>query len=68
MPHIHPHSFRHSVASILISAGTDLVTVAGQLGHAQGSTTGDIYAHVVERAKAQATECIAGIMLRGKRA
>lgn len=68
LPHIYPHSFRHSVASILISAGTDLVTVAGQLGHAQVSTTGDIYAHVIEEAKAQATECIADIMLRGKRA
>lgn len=68
LPHIHPHSFRHSVASILISAGTDLVTVAGQLGHTQTSTTADIYAHVVEKTKAQATECIADIMLRGKRA
>lgn len=68
LPHIHPHSFRHSVASILISAGTGLVTVAGQLGHTQTSTTADIYAHVVEKAKAQATECIADIMLRGKRA
>ncbi len=68
LPHIHPHSFRHSVASILISAGTDLVTVAGQLGHTQTSTTADIYAHVVEKAKVQATECIADIMLRGKRA
>ena len=68
LPHIHPHSFRHSVASILISAGTGLVTVAGQLGHTQTSTTADIYAHVVEKAKAQATECIADILLRGKRA
>lgn len=68
LPHIHPQSFRHSVASILISAGTDLVTVAGQLGHTQTSTTADIYAHVVEKTKAQAAECIADIMLRGKRA
>ena len=56
------------MASILISAGTDLVTVAGQLGHTQVSITGDIYTHVVEKAKAQATEYIANIMLRGKRA
>lgn len=68
LPHIHPHSFRHSVASILISAGTDIVTVSKQLGHAQVSTTGDIYAHVIEEAKAQATECIADIMLRRKQA
>lgn len=68
LPHIHPHSFRHSVASILISAGTDIVTVSKQLGHAQVSTTSDIYSHTIEEAKAQATECIADIMLRGKRA
>lgn len=68
LPHIHPHSFRHSVASILISAGTDIVTVSKQLGHAQVSTTGDIYAHVIEEAKAQATECIADVMLRRKKA
>lgn len=68
LPHIHPHSFRHSVASILISAGTDIVTVSKQLGHAQVSTTGDIYAHVIEETKAQATECIADVMLRRKKA
>ncbi len=34
----------------------------------QASTTGDIYSHVIEESKAQATECIADIMLRRKRA
>ena len=68
LPHINPHAFRHSVASILISAGTDLVTVSKQLGHTQVSTTGDIYSHVIEEAKAQATECIADVMLRRKQA
>lgn len=68
LPHIHPHSFRHSVASILISAGTDIVTVSKQLGHTQVSTTADIYSHAIEEAKAQATECIANIMLRRKQA
>lgn len=68
LPHINPHAFRHSVASILISAGTDIVTVSKQLGHSQVSTTGDIYSHVIEESKAQATECIADVMLRRKRA
>ena len=68
LPHIHPHAFRHSVASILIASGTDIVTVSKQLGHSQVSTTGDIYAHAIEEAKAQATECIADIMLRRKKA
>lgn len=68
LPYINPHVFRHSVASILISAGTDIVTVSKQLGHAQVSTTGDIYSHVIEEAKAQATECRADVMLRRKQA
>lgn len=68
LPHINPHAFRHSVASILIANGTDIVTVSKQLGHSQVSTTGDIYSHVIEEAKAQATECIADIMLRRKNA
>lgn len=68
LPHIHPHSFRHSVASVLIASGVDIVTVSKQLGHAQVSTTGDVYAHVIEAAKAQATECIADVMLRRKKA
>ena len=68
LPHINPHAFRHSVASILISAGTDIVTVSKQLGHSQVSTTGDIYSHVIEESKAKATECIADIMLRRKQA
>ena len=68
LPHANPHAFRHSVASILISAGTDIVTVSKQSGHSQVSTTGDIYSHVIEGAKAQATECIADIMLRRKQA
>ena len=56
------------MASMLISAGTDIVRVSKQLGHAQVSTTSDIYSHTIEKAKAQATECIADIMLRGKQA
>lgn len=56
------------MASILISAGTDIVTVSKQLGHTQVSTTADIYSHAIEEAKAQATECIADIMLRRKQA
>ena len=68
LPHINPHAFRHSVASILISSGTDIVTVSKQLGHSQVSTTGNIYSHIIAESKARATECIADVMLRRKRA
>ena len=66
LPHINPHAFRHTVASVLIANGTDIVTVSKQLGHSQVSTTGDIYSHVIDKSKAQAAECIADVMLRRK--
>lgn len=68
LPHINPHAFRHTAASLLIAEGTDLVTVAAQLGHAQTSTTADIYAHAIEEAKARASETIADKLLRKKKA
>ena len=39
------HSLRHTNASMLIAQGVDVRTVAGLLGHAQPSTTLDIYSH-----------------------
>ena len=44
------------MASILISAGTDIVTVSKQLGHAQASTTANIYAHAIASAQAKAMQ------------
>jgi len=66
LPHINPHAFRHTVASVLLANGTDIVTVAAQLGHASASTTENFYAHIIEENKARATECIADVLLRKK--
>lgn len=68
LPHIHAHAFRHTVASVLISNGTDIVTVSKRLGHARTSTTTDIYSHVIQEADAQASECISDVLLQRKRA
>ncbi len=62
--HINPHAFRHSVASILIANGTDVVTVSKQLGHTKPGTTDNFYAHLIEEEKSKASECIADVMLR----
>lgn len=56
LPHIHPHAFRHTAASIMIADGVDLVTAAHELGHANATTTANIYAHVVEESSAKAAQ------------
>lgn len=68
LPHINPHAFRHTAASILISEGVDIVTVSKMLGHANPTTTANIYSHIIEESKRKATECIADVMLRKKKA
>lgn len=66
LPHINPHAFRHTVASVLLANGTDIVTVAAQLGHSSASTTENFYAHIIEENKAKASQCIADVLLRKK--
>lgn len=52
------HSLRHTYASLLIADGTPLVVVSNNLGHAQVSTTNDIYSHVIASAEAQAAQVL----------
>lgn len=66
LPHINPHAFRHTAASIMISEGVDIVSVSKMLGHATTTTTMEVYAHAVEDAKRNAAECIADTILRKK--
>lgn len=56
LQHITIHSLRHTYASLMISDGTPLVIVANQLGHAQTSTTSNIYAHVISAAEVKALQ------------
>ena len=50
------HSLRHTNAGLLIAQGVDVRTVASLLGHAQASTTLDIYAHAFDKNKRKAQE------------
>lgn len=45
----HIHELRHFAATTAIASGADVRTVAGRLGHAQTSTTLDIYADALEQ-------------------
>lgn len=66
LPHIYPHKFRHSQASILFASGIDVVTISGRLGHAQSSTTSNIYGHVMKKADKKASDAIANALYRNK--
>lgn len=62
LPHINPHKFRHSQASLLINQGVDIVTVSKRLGHAKTSTTSDIYAHILNKADEKASEVLTDVL------
>ena len=60
-PHINPHTFRHTAASTMIANGVDLVTTATELGYANATTTVNIYAHQIARARAEVSGVRAGV-------
>lgn len=63
---VHPHKFRHTMASLLYFGGVDGVTISKRLGHAKVSTTSDIYSHIIKQADERASEYIANVILRGE--
>lgn len=54
------HSFRHFAASSMISAGLDVTTVSGALGHTNSGTTLNIYSHMFQTAQARVAEAMDG--------
>lgn len=62
LPLVSLHSFRHLNASLLINSGTDITTVASTLGHAQTTTTLNIYAHAFQKARAEALGAVANVL------
>ena len=64
LPHINPHAFRHSMASMLYFNGVDSVSISKRLGHAQVSTTANIYAHVMAEADQKNTDILANVFLK----
>lgn len=62
LPPIHIHSLRHTYATLLIAAGTNLQTVAKRLGHANTTTTSKIYSHAIKSADEAAAETLQDIL------
>ena len=64
LPHINPHAFRHTMASMLYFNGVDSVSISKRLGHSKVSTTTDIYAHVIAAADQKSADILADIFLK----
>lgn len=62
LPNIKVHSLRHTNATLLIYNGTDIKTVSQRLGHANVTTTGNIYTHAIKTADERAAEALADIL------
>ncbi len=52
------HSLRHTFASMLLRKGTNIKVVSRLLGHAETSTTNDIYIHLVNEQLEEAVDAI----------
>lgn len=56
LAHFSPHKVRHTTVSLLFANGVDIRTIADIVGHAQTSTTLNVYAHVMASAKKTAAQ------------
>ena len=62
---IHPHKLRHSFASLAITNGADVASVSEVLGHAQISTTLNMYTHANEESKRKAASIVHAAIANG---
>ena len=62
LPQISIHSLRHTNITLLLAAGIPLRTVSYRAGHAQTSTTSNIYSHAIRTADDKAAEVLDDIM------
>lgn len=59
LPHLNPHAFRHTHATLLLEAGATMKETEERLGHSNITTTMDIYAHVTNKMKQDTTDKLA---------
>ena len=66
IPHIPFHGLRHTSATLLIASQQDIKTVSKRLGHAQTSTTMNIYAHALEESDRKASDALETMLIKEK--
>jgi len=65
LPKVNFHGLRHTAATLLIDKGLNVKAVSARLGHAQTSTTTNIYAHALQSADRQAADMMEDIFNGG---
>lgn len=68
LPDVTVHSLRHTNATQMIANGTDIKTVSKRLGHANVTTTGNIYTHAIKTADEIAADTLNDILNIPKKA
>lgn len=68
LPGIHPHALRHTMATLSIANGADIVSISEKLGHAEPSITLNVYSHANEEAQQRANEVLADAIYNRKQA
>ena len=64
LPEIPLHGLRHTSATLLISQNVDIRTVSNRLGHAQTSTTMDIYSHALQKMDEKAANALDDLLAK----
>lgn len=66
LPHIPFHGLRHTSATLLIAGHQDVQTVSHRMGHAQASTTMNIYAHALKECDRTASDVLENMLSSAK--
>ena len=64
LPSIPFHGLRHTSATLLIAGKQDVRTVSSRLGHAQASTTMNIYAHALQDTDRKASAALENMLIK----
>ena len=64
LPAIPFHGLRHTSATLLIAGKQDVRTVSSRLGHAQASTTMNIYAHALQETDRKAATALENMLVK----
>ena len=65
---LHPHALRHTMATLSIANGADVVSISEKLGHAEPSITLNVYSHANEEAQRRANKVLENALYSQKKA